>query len=63
MSATNFAHSARFAGAWLVLAVLTIALSFQLLAQLRDLRTASSLAAQLCASAKERLTRTPGPPP
>jgi hypothetical protein len=48
MSATNFAHSARFAGAWLVLATLTIALGLQLLAQLREFRTASLLAAQLC---------------
>jgi hypothetical protein len=48
MSAANFAHSAALAGAWLVLAALTVTLSLQLSAQLRELRTARSLAAQLC---------------
>jgi hypothetical protein len=48
MSAMNFVHSARFAGAWLVLAVLTMTFSLQLLAQLRGVRTASLLAASLC---------------
>jgi hypothetical protein len=52
MSATNFAHSARFVGAWLVLATLTMALGLQLLAQLRELWTARSLAAPLCTSAE-----------
>lgn len=51
MSATNFAHSARLAAAWLVLATLTMTLSLQLLAQHFELRTASLLAAQLCTSA------------
>ena len=36
---TNFAYSARFAGAWLVLAALTVTLGLQLLAQLREFRT------------------------
>jgi hypothetical protein len=48
MSITNFAYAARFAGAWLVPAALTTTLGLQLLAQLRDFRTVSSLAAQLC---------------
>jgi hypothetical protein len=48
MSITNFAYSARFAGAWLVLAALTTTLGLQLLAQLRDFRTVGSPAAQLC---------------
>ena len=52
MSATNLAHSARFAGAWLMLAALTIAFSLQLLAQLREFRTARSLGAPVCTSAE-----------
>jgi hypothetical protein len=48
MSTANFAHAARFAGAWLVLAALTITLGLQLLAPLREFQSTSSLAAQLC---------------
>jgi hypothetical protein len=48
MSTVDFAHAARFAGAWLVLTALTITLGLQLLAPLREFQAASSLAAQLC---------------
>ena len=48
MSITNFAYSARCAGAWLVLAVLTGSFGLQLSAQLREFRTVGSPAAELC---------------
>jgi hypothetical protein len=48
MSITNFAYSARCAGAWLVLAALTDSFSLQLLAELRESRTAGSLAVEFC---------------
>jgi hypothetical protein len=51
MSITNFAYSARGAGAWLVLAVLTSSFGLQLLAQLRELRTVGSPAVELCIQA------------
>ena len=51
MSITNFAHSARCTGAWLVLAALTVTLGLQLLAQLHEFRTVGSLAAEICIQA------------
>jgi hypothetical protein len=51
MSITNFAHSARCAGAWLVLAALTVTLGLQLLAQFHEFRTVGSPAAALCIQA------------
>ena len=51
MSITNFANSARLAGAWLVLAALTVSLGLQLSAQLREYWTVGSLAAELCIQA------------
>jgi hypothetical protein len=51
MSITNFAYSARCAGAWLVLAVLTGSFGLQLLAQLREFRTVGSPAVELCIQA------------
>jgi hypothetical protein len=51
MSITNLAYPARSAGAWLVLAALTVTLGLQLLAQLREFRTVGSLAAEICIQA------------
>jgi hypothetical protein len=59
MSITNFAYSARFAGAWLVLAALTVTLGLQLLAQLREFRTVDSLAAEICIQATSGARATP----
>jgi hypothetical protein len=59
MSITNFAYSARCAGAWLVLAALTGSFSFQLLAQLREFRTVGSLAAEICIQATSGTRATP----
>jgi hypothetical protein len=46
MSITNFAYSARCAGAWLVLAALTGSFGLQLLTQLREFRTVGSPAVE-----------------
>ncbi len=48
----NLAYSTRCAGAWLMLAALTVTLGLQLLAQFREFRTVGSLAAELCVQAK-----------
>ncbi len=57
MRLTNLACSARFAGAWLVLAALTITLGLQLLAQLSEFQLLSSLAAELCVQTTSREDR------
>jgi hypothetical protein len=59
MSITNFSYSARCAGAWLVLAALTVTLGSQLLAQLREFRTAGWLATEICVQALPRARPTP----
>jgi hypothetical protein len=51
MSLPKFAYSARFAAAWLVLAVLTATLGLQILSQLREFGTGGSLTAELCIQA------------